>query len=94
MEYTWSLKQSWQSKTLFSWSFKAFKDWKKIFFEEYYNTYGTSFKKDFPDKSERQRIYEFLLWVEWSKVFHDGDVRNYVIDSKVKNISERVRKIL
>jgi len=98
--YTWALKENnkWE---YYTWSFHAFRSWKKNFLQKYKETYWETFNQTFPNKEVKEAIFKDLLWFDWSTdVFQSGrihSIRDFDLDEdvlvhiwEVKKLSEKV----
>ena len=77
----------------YTWSFHAFKSWKKKFRENYQQEHGRNFKEDVPNPKDREGIYKNLLGMNGIDVFESGNI-SHKIDSDIFTRAQSVINIL
>lgn len=93
-DYTWTLRSldNWETYT---WSVKAFAEWKQRLFWEYQKQYGRKFKEDFPTKASREAVYKRLLWFSSVDVFWTGrNIYDVAITQEVYDNAQKVAHII
>lgn len=79
----------------YTWSVKAFTQWKEKMFWEYLKQYGRKFKDDFPTKHQREIIYKKLLGFTNIDIFWTGrDIYDIPISQELYKNAKRVSEII
>lgn len=93
-DYTWTLRTLANGET-YTWSVKAFAEWKQRLFWEYEKQYGRKFKEDFPTKKQREAVYKKLLWFNSVDVFWTGrEIYDIWIEKEMYDNAEKIALIL